>query len=157
MSGWDRIARTSAETRGVVAALSVLVLFLVLAALVGSEPAPASDVPDGVPSGLVQPLQELHDAVEGDAAPGEQVPGLARKLERVDAAVVDGRYDRARAAIGALAAQAARVRVAGELSAEETERILDAAQALVGQLAEDDEGCCSPEDDAGRADAQSGS
>jgi hypothetical protein len=148
MSGWDRIARTSAETRGVVAALSVLVLFLVLAAVVGNEPAPASDLPEGVPSGLVEPLQELHDAVGSEAGPGEQVPGLARTLERVDAAVVDGRDDRARAATRALAARAARARVAGELSAEETEGILDAAQALVEQLTEDD---------AGRAGAQSGS
>jgi hypothetical protein len=148
MSGWDRIARTSAETRGVVAALSVLVLFLVLAAVVGNEPAPASDLPEGVPSGLVEPLQELHDAVGSEAGPGKQVPGLARTLERVDAAVVDGRDDRARAATRALAARAARARVAGELSAEETEGILDAAQALVEQLTEDD---------AGRAGAQSGS
>lgn len=156
MSGWDRVARTSAETRGVVAALSVLVLFLALAAVVGNEPAPASDLPDGVPSGLVAPLQDLHDAVDAEAGPGEQVPGLVRVLERVDAAVVDGRYGRARVATGTLAARAARARVAGELPAEETEDILDAARALVDQLP-DDEGCCSPEDDAGRAGAQSGS
>jgi ribosomal protein L12E/L44/L45/RPP1/RPP2 len=57
--------------------------------------------------------------------PGEAVPALADRLQRVDAAVE------------ALVAETAHAEVAGNLSSQEADRILTAARALLAQLPAD--------------------
>jgi eukaryotic-like serine/threonine-protein kinase len=59
-------ARRSSETqRGIAAVLAALVLFLVVVAVAGDTSTDGEDLPDNTPSELVEPLQDLHDAVEG--------------------------------------------------------------------------------------------
>lgn len=59
-------ARSSSETqRGIAAVVAALVLFLVVVAVAGGTTDGRDDLPDNTPSELVEPLQDLHDAVEG--------------------------------------------------------------------------------------------
>jgi hypothetical protein len=61
-----RAARSSSEAqRGIAAAVAALVLFLVVVAVAGGTTSDRDDLPAGTPSELVEPLQDLHDAVEG--------------------------------------------------------------------------------------------
>jgi hypothetical protein len=45
--------------------VAALVLFLVVVAVAGGTSSGGDDLPDNTPSELVEPLQDLHDAVEG--------------------------------------------------------------------------------------------
>ncbi len=47
------------------AVLALLVLFLVVVAVAGGLASSGDDLPDNTPDELVEPLQDLHDAVEG--------------------------------------------------------------------------------------------
>jgi serine/threonine protein kinase len=61
-----RAARSSSEAqRGIAAAVAALVLFLVVVAVAGGTTSDRDDLPADTPSELVEPLQDLHDAVEG--------------------------------------------------------------------------------------------
>lgn len=61
-----RAARSSSETqRGIAAVVAALVLFLVVVAVAGGTTSDRDDLPADTPSELVEPLQDLHDAVEG--------------------------------------------------------------------------------------------
>lgn len=69
--------------------------------------------------------------------PGEAVPALADRLERVDAAIEAGSSGRARAAVEELVAETRQAEAAGDLSSQEADRILTAARALLAQLPAD--------------------
>jgi serine/threonine protein kinase len=92
---------------------------------------------------LVLLLALLAGAVAGGGCgqdtppPGEAVPALADRLQRVDAAIEAGNYGQARAAVEALVAETAHAEVAGNLSSQEADRILTAARALLAQLPAD--------------------
>jgi serine/threonine protein kinase len=59
-------AKSSSETqRGIAAVVAALVLFLFVVAVAGGTTSDGGDLPDNIPSELVEPLQDLHDAVEG--------------------------------------------------------------------------------------------
>lgn len=70
----------------------------------------------------------------GDAPAGEQVPALGQRLARVDAAVEAGDYAQARTAVEALVNDTAQAKVAGDLSDEQAERVLDAAADVLARL-----------------------
>lgn len=72
-----------------------------------------------------------------DAPPSESAPELATRLDRVDAAIESGDYDRARAAVEALVAATAKAQVAGRISDDEADRILDAARDVLAELPEE--------------------
>ncbi|HXH80166.1 serine/threonine-protein kinase [Nocardioides sp.] len=62
----SRVVRQSSESqRGLAVVLSVLVLFLVVVALLDGGSTGADREPANMPSELVEPMQQLHDAVEG--------------------------------------------------------------------------------------------
>lgn len=75
---------------------------------------------------------------ESETPPSEQVPALGKQLDRVDAAVEDGDYEQARAAVKQLVATAARAQVEGELSDEQAQRIVTAARSVLENLPADD-------------------
>lgn len=62
----DRLRALTPSQRGIVAAIALLVLVLAVAALVGRGDTGSSDIPDNTPTELREPLQRLHDAVDGD-------------------------------------------------------------------------------------------
>lgn len=80
----------------------------------------------------------------GATPAAESVPALADQLAAVDAAIEDEDYAGARAAVDELAATAARARVAGDLTSEQADRVLEAATAVLEALPEE-----AAEDDAG--------
>lgn len=80
----------------------------------------------------------------GTTPAAESVPGLADQLAEVDAAIADEDYAGARKAVDALVATAARARVAGDLTSEQADRVLEAATAVLEALPEE-----AAEDDAG--------
>jgi hypothetical protein len=73
-----------------------------------------------------------------EKSPAEAAPGLSTRLERVDAAIADEAYARAREAVEDLVAEAAQARVTGDITADQADRILQAASDLLAQLPEDD-------------------
>jgi serine/threonine protein kinase len=62
---WGAAKRSSETQRGIAAVVAALVLFLVVVAVAGGSTGDRDDLPDNTPSELVEPLQDLHDAVEG--------------------------------------------------------------------------------------------
>ena len=80
-----------------------------------------------------------------EAAPSEQVPALARQLEKIDDAVKAGDYARARGAVRRLVAQVVQAQVDGQLSDEQAQRIVAAARSVLQNLPGD-------EDDTDEAD-----
>ena len=72
-----------------------------------------------------------------DTGPADEVPELAARLDRVDAAVADGDHAAARTALRALAATTDRAEAAGDLTADEATRIDDAVTALLDDLADE--------------------
>jgi serine/threonine protein kinase len=59
-------AKSSSETqRGIAAVVAALVLFLVVVAAASGSTSDRDDLPGNTPSELVEPLRDLHDAVEG--------------------------------------------------------------------------------------------
>ncbi|HXH80165.1 hypothetical protein [Nocardioides sp.] len=84
-----------------------------------------------------------------ESPPSEQVPALARQLDKVDEAVEAGQYERARAAVEELVATTAQAQVTGELSSEQAERIFASAQSVLENLpSEDDDTEDKSEDDS---------
>lgn len=65
---WTRVRAMDPDRRGVSAALAALVLFLVLVAVVagGTSGTTSDELPQQTPPELQEPLQDLHDAVNGD-------------------------------------------------------------------------------------------
>jgi hypothetical protein len=90
-----------------------------------------------------------------EATPGESVPALVKDLDRVDASVEKGDFGEARTAVEELIAEAAQARVDGEITAEQADRIFDAAQSFLDHLppsanqreSSEDEGPDNGEDD----------
>lgn len=66
--------------------------------------------------------------------PADDVPALAAGLERVDAAIVSGRYDQARNRLTRLVGVTTSAREAGELEQPEADRILAAVAELMSAL-----------------------
>jgi serine/threonine protein kinase len=64
-SMWRAATSSSEAQRGIAAAVAALVLFLVVVAVAGGTTSDRDDLPADTPSELVEPLQDLHDAVEG--------------------------------------------------------------------------------------------
>ena len=69
-----------------------------------------------------------------EESPAEAAPELSARLEKVDAAIEDEDYARARDAVRALVNDTAQAEVAGDISDEQADRILQAAAALLDQL-----------------------
>jgi serine/threonine protein kinase len=62
---WGSAKRSSEAQRGIAAVVAALVLFLVVVAVAGRTTGGGDDLPANTPGELVEPLQDLHDAVEG--------------------------------------------------------------------------------------------
>jgi hypothetical protein len=78
--------------------------------------------------------------------PGEAVPAIATALGRVDAAIQSGDRNRARTAVEDLVAETAEAEVAGELSAEQADRVVAAARKVLARLPADDSSADEPTD-----------
>lgn len=72
-----------------------------------------------------------------ESAPADDVPALATQLAAVEAAVEDGDHDRVRASLERLVARTARAELAGDISAEEADRIREAAREVLAALPAD--------------------
>lgn len=72
-----------------------------------------------------------------ETSPGEAVPALSQRLERVDQAIEAGDYADARAQLDRLVAETARADVAGAISNEQADRILEAVAAVLAGLPAD--------------------
>lgn len=64
----------------------------------------------------------------------EQVPGLGDRLERVDTFLAAREWDKARAALRAIVAEAGAAREAGELDAVSADRVVATARQLLADL-----------------------
>lgn len=71
-----------------------------------------------------------------EVPPGETVPELATQLDKVDAAVEEGDLEGARQATRRLVARTAVARAEGDITGEEADRIIEAAEALLAELPE---------------------
>lgn len=69
-----------------------------------------------------------------ESTPAESAPELAEGLERVDAAIVDGKDPAARDAVRALVADTEEALAAGEIEQAQADAILAAADALLDEL-----------------------
>lgn len=76
-------------------------------------------------------------ACGSEGAPADHVPALATQLEAVEDAVEDGDHDGVRAALERLVARTARAELAGEISAEDADRIRAAAREVLAALPAD--------------------
>ena len=70
----------------------------------------------------------------GSSAPSDAVPALGTSLERVDDAIVEGRYDEARSELDELVATTNAAREDGDLERSEADRILAAAAQVKSAL-----------------------
>lgn len=73
-----------------------------------------------------------------DEPPGRTVPELATQLDRVDAAIEEGDLDRARKATRRIVARTAVALADGDLTDDQADRIIEAAEALLAELPEDE-------------------
>ncbi|MDP2772888.1 MAG: serine/threonine-protein kinase [Nocardioides sp.] len=135
----ERVREVPPHLRGAAAAIGAILVLLLVAAIAsgggsddGSDEPAAAAIPTGIPADLQAPLQELHDAV----AAVEDAPEGA--LGRVDSTLVAERYPAARAAISDVIASTSAAEEAGTLEAEQAERILTAAEALLAALPEEE-------------------
>lgn len=78
-------------------------------------------------------------ACSEEEPPGRTVPELATQLDKVDAAVAEGDLAQARQATKRIVARTAVALAEGDITDEEAERIIEAAEALLAELPEDDE------------------
>lgn len=67
-------------------------------------------------------------------SPADDVPALARSLDRVDEAIVTEDYDAARNAVAELTAVATKAEESGDLDAAQADRIVAAAESLLAAL-----------------------
>lgn len=81
-----------------------------------------------------------------EKSPGEAVPALADRLDRVDQAIEAGDYTGARAQLDRLVAETAKADVAGEISEEQADRILDAVADVLAAIPSVDGGSESSTD-----------
>ena len=79
-----------------------------------------------------------------ETSPGEAVPALSQRLERVDQAIETGDFANAREQLDRLVAETARADVAGEISNEQADRILEAVEAVLAGLPAAEQGDGSP-------------
>ena len=63
--------------------------------------------------------------------PGKAVPGLSDRLDKVDAAIAAGDYDKARAAVHQLVSDTAHAEVDGDISSDQADRILESAKSVL--------------------------
>jgi len=82
-------------------------------------------------AGLVAAALLLVAGCGDSSSPGEDAPAIASALGDVDNAIVDGRFDRARARLGELVDATTSAREADELEGSEADRILAAAAELL--------------------------
>ena len=68
------------------------------------------------------------------------MPELATQLDKVDTAIEDGDLAEARQATKRIVARTAVALAEGDISDDEAERIIEAAEALLAELPEDDGG-----------------
>lgn len=73
-----------------------------------------------------------------ESPPSEDVPALATQLAAVEAAVEAGDYGKVRAALERLVARTSRAELAGEITADEADRIREAAREVLAELPADD-------------------
>lgn len=66
--------------------------------------------------------------------PSRAVPALAARLDKVDAAIEDGSYERARVAVQRLVADAAQAELAGDITGDQADQILASARELLDAL-----------------------
>ncbi|HWJ82853.1 MAG TPA: hypothetical protein VNS55_11495 [Nocardioides sp.] len=72
-----------------------------------------------------------------EETPGRAVPELAARLDKVDAAIEGGNYDKARTAVRQLVADAAQAELAGDITGDQADRIVASARDLLDALPED--------------------
>jgi ribosomal protein S20 len=72
-----------------------------------------------------------------DSTPADEVPALATRLDRVDAAIAAGDDARARTALRALTEATTRSQEAGDISSDQADRIVAAATELLARLPEE--------------------
>ncbi|MFA6299010.1 MAG: serine/threonine-protein kinase [Nocardioides sp.] len=132
----DRLREVPPHLRGAAAAIGAILVLILVAALASSgggsddesDDPGGTAIPAGTPADLRAPLQELHDAV----AAVEDAPEGA--LERVDETIAAERYPAARTAINGVMTSTSAAADSGTLEADEAERILTAAEALLAAL-----------------------
>jgi ribosomal protein S20 len=71
-----------------------------------------------------------------DEPPGKAVPALSDRLDKVDAAIQAGDYDKARAAVHQLVSDTAHAEVDGDISSDQADRILESARSVLAALPE---------------------
>jgi len=71
-----------------------------------------------------------------DEPPGKAVPALSDRLDKVDAAIAAGDYDKARAAVHQLVSDAAHAEVDGDISSDQADRILESAKSVLAAMPE---------------------
>ncbi|GAA3808661.1 hypothetical protein [Nocardioides panacisoli] len=71
-----------------------------------------------------------------DEPPGTAVPALSDRLDKVDAAIEAGDYDRAREAVHQLVADTAHAEVDGDISSDQADRILESAKSVLAAMPE---------------------
>lgn len=80
-------------------------------------------------------------ACSEETPPDEQAPALAERLDKVDEAVAEEDYDKARREVEELVGETAKAQVKGDISDEQAQRILEAARDVLEELpAADQEG-----------------
>lgn len=84
--------------------------------------------------GLVAATGVLLAGCGSSSAPSDAVPALGDSLDRVDDAIVDGRYDDARTELDELVGTTTSAREAGDLESSEAERILASAAEVMSAL-----------------------
>ena len=87
-------------------------------------------------AGLLLPVALLA-ACSDESPPGDDVPSLVTQLEAVEEAVGSGDHDKARAALERLVTGASRAELAGDITAEEADRIREAAREVLAELSAD--------------------
>jgi outer membrane biosynthesis protein TonB len=84
--------------------------------------------------GVTAVMLVLVSGCGGSSAPSDAVPALGTSLDRVDDAIVEGRYDDARGELDELVATTTNARDDGDLERSEADRILAAAATLMSAL-----------------------
>jgi serine/threonine protein kinase len=125
-----RLRTLPSEVWGVAAAFGALVLLLIVLAVASGDNT-AAPIPENTPAELREPLAELHEAVDEAEA-----PGLAAKLDDVDAAVDSGELASARNAVDELVDATAQTLVAEDISDGQADQIFEAARDVLAELPE---------------------
>lgn len=73
-------------------------------------------------------------ACSDEAPPGERAPALAERLDKVDEAVAEEDYEKARREVEDLVGETAKAQVNGDITDEQAKRILEAARDVLEEL-----------------------